>query len=167
MTTLPELLTEDIQQLDETLAELLNQSDATTALVMDKGGFLITHQGDHDQFDLTTIAALASGAFLANQTIAGLVRETNFNSVHQQGEKFSLFAINIDEHCLLLVVFKAQVAVGSVKYFALPAAQRIADQLQLARQRNPKGGYDLSTLNLVDSAALFQPAKPGVAIRMT
>ena len=31
--------------------------------------------------------ALASGAFLANQTIANLVHETNFNSVYQQGEK--------------------------------------------------------------------------------
>jgi predicted regulator of Ras-like GTPase activity (Roadblock/LC7/MglB family) len=165
MNTLPELLTEDIQLLDETLSELLNHSEATTALVMDKGGFLITHQGDHDQFDLTTIAALASGAFLANQTIAGLVRETNFNSVHQEGEKFSLFAANIDEHCLLLVVFRAQVGVGAVKYFTLPAAKQIGDQLQLARLRNPNGGFDLSALNLLDSASLFQKATPGIAAR--
>jgi predicted regulator of Ras-like GTPase activity (Roadblock/LC7/MglB family) len=167
MTTIPELLTQDIQQLDGTLSELLNHTEATTALVMDKGGFLITYQGDHDQFDLTTIAALASGAFLANQTIAGLVRETNFNSVHQEGETFSLFAINIDEHCLLLVVFKAEVGVGAVKYFARPAAQKIAGQLLLARQRNPKGGYDLSALNLMDSANLFQQVRPGTAARAT
>ena len=44
------------------LRELLKQSDATTALVIDKGGFLITQHGDGRQFDLTTIAALASGA---------------------------------------------------------------------------------------------------------
>ena len=74
-------------------------ADATAALIIDKGGFLITHQGDARDFDLTTIGALASGAFMANQTIAGLVNETNFNSIYQQGEKFSIFVINVDEHC--------------------------------------------------------------------
>ena len=161
MNTLPELLAEDVQQLNETLGTLLVHTEATTALIMDKGGFLITHQGDNQQFDLTTIAALASGAFMANQTIAGLVRETNFNSVHQQGENFSLFAVNIDEHCVLLVLFRAQIAIGAVKYYAAPAALKIADQLKLARTRNPGGGIDLSVLNLANSASLFQQ-KPAV-----
>jgi len=164
MNTLPELLAEDVQQLNETLGTLLVHTEATTALIMDKGGFLITHQGDNQQFDLTTIAALASGAFMANQTIAGLVRETNFNSVHQQGENFSLFAVNIDEHCVLLVLFRAQIAIGAVKYFAAPAAQKIADQLKLARTRNPGGGIDLSVLNLANSAGLFQQKPAATAL---
>lgn len=165
MHTLPELLTEDVESFNETLSELLINTEATTALIMDKGGFLITHQGDNRQFDLTTIAALASGAFMANQTIADLVRETNFNSVHQEGEKLSLFAINIDEHCLLLIVFKPEVGVGAVKYFAVPAARKLAEQLKVARTRNPGAGIDLSVLNLANSAGLFQP-KPSPAARL-
>jgi len=165
MHTLPELLTEDIESFNETLSGLLINTEATTALIMDKGGFLITHQGDSRQFDLTTIAALASGAFMANQTIAGLVRETNFNSVHQEGEKLSLFAINIDEHCLLLIVFKPEVGVGAVKYFAVPASEKLAEQLKVARTRNPGVGIDLSMLNLANSASLFQP-KPSAAARV-
>ena len=160
MFTLPELLTEDVQQFNEILSELLFQTEATTALMMDKGGFLITHQGDNQQFDLTTIAALSSGAFMANQTIASLVRETNFNSVHQEGEKLSLFAVNIDEHCLLLIVFKPEAGVGAVKYYAMPAAEKIAHQLQVARTRNPNGGIDLSVLNLANSASIFQKGTP-------
>lgn len=156
MFTLPELLTEDVQQFNETLTELLFQTEATTALIMDKGGFLITHQGDAQQFDLTTIAALTSGAFMANQTIASLVRETHFNSVYQEGEKLSLFAINIDEHCLLLIVFKPEAGVGAVKYYAMPAAEKIATQIMAARMRNPNGGVDLSVLNLANSASIFQ-----------
>src|SRR5437667_7027663 len=107
MPTLPQLIEEDIQRLDDELRELLEKSDATTALIIDKGGFLIAHQGDGRQFDLTTIAALASGAYLANQTIANLVHEPNFSSVYQQGEKFSLFVLSVDECCLLAVIFKA------------------------------------------------------------
>jgi len=156
MATLPQLLEEDIQELDDTLRELLKQTEATTALVIDKGGFLITHSGDARQFDLTTIAALASGAFMANQTIANLVHETNFNNVYQQGEKFSMFAMTIDESCLLVVIFKAHLSVGAVKYFASPAVEKIAAQLQRAQERDPSGGFDLSVLNLADPSALFK-----------
>src|SRR5215831_2058889 len=121
MATLPQLIEEDVQRLDEILRELLAQTDGSTALVIDKGGFLISNCGDSRQFDLTTIAALASGAYMANQTIANLVHETNFNSVYQQGEKHSMFVVCIDESCLLAVIFKATVSVGVVKYFAGPA----------------------------------------------
>ena len=156
MGTLPQLLEEDIQLLDHELHELLRETDATTSAVMDKGGFLITSQGDNRQFDLTTIAALASGAYLANQTIANLVNETNFNSVYQQGEKMSMFVMSIDESCLLTVIFRAQVSVGAVKYFAGPACQRIAEQLLVAQQRDPSSGLDLSVLNLADTSDLFK-----------
>ena len=156
MATLPQLIEEDVQQLETVLLELLEKSDATTALIIDKGGFLIAHQGDGRQFDLTTIAALASGAYLANQTIANLVHEPNFSSVYQQGEKFSLFVLSVDECCLLAVIFKAQLSVGLVKYFSVPAAQRIAQQLQKAQQRDPASGLDLSILNLADPSGVFK-----------
>ena len=156
MATLPQLLEEDIRLLDGTLSELLEKSDATTALIIDKGGFLITHWGDARQFDLTTIAALASGAFMANQTIANLVHETNFNSVYQQGEKFSMLVMSIDEECLLVVIFKATVSVGAVKYFGVPAVQKMASQLKIAHARDPGTGFDLSVLNVADSESLFR-----------
>ena len=156
MPTLPQLIEEDIRQLDQTLKELLASSEATTALIIDKGGFLITHKGEAQEFDLTTIAALASGAFLANQTIANLVRENNFNSVYQQGENYSMFASNVDEYCLLVVIFKASVSVGAVKYYAISAGVRVAEQLKIAHQRDPTGGLDLSVLNLSDASDLFR-----------
>jgi predicted regulator of Ras-like GTPase activity (Roadblock/LC7/MglB family) len=156
MATLPQLIEEDVQCLDDALRELLEKSDATTALIIDKGGFLISGQGDTRQFDLTTIAALASGAYMANQTIANLVHETSFNSVYQQGERYSMFVLSVDECCLLVAIFKAQVSVGAVKYFAIPAAKQIAAQMCVAQERDPGGGLDLSVLNLADTADLFK-----------
>ena len=156
MATLPQLIEEDIQCLDDALRELLEKSDATTALIIDKGGFLIAGQGDTRQFDLTTIAALASGAYMANQTIANLVHETNFNSVYQQGEKYSMFVVCVDENCLLVVIFKALVSVGVVKYFSGPISQQIANQMRAAQERDPGGGLDLSVLNLADPSEVFK-----------
>ena len=156
MGTLPQLVDEDVQRFDEELYGLLEKSDATSALLIDQGGFLISSAGDARQFDLTTIAALASGAFMANQTIANLVHEPNFNSVYQQGEKFSMFVLSIDESCQLVVIFKATVSVGVVKYYAMPAAKQLAAQLEIARQRDPGAGLDLSVLNLADPSQVFK-----------
>jgi predicted regulator of Ras-like GTPase activity (Roadblock/LC7/MglB family) len=161
MATLPQLIEEDVQRLDDALRELLAQTDATTALIIDKGGFLIGSYGNSKQFDLTTIAALASGAYMANQTIANLVHETNFNSVYQQGEKHSMFVLSVDDYCMLVVIFRAQVSVGVVKYFAAPAAVQIADQLQSAQQRDPSAGLDLSELNVADTSDFFKRQRDG------
>jgi predicted regulator of Ras-like GTPase activity (Roadblock/LC7/MglB family) len=156
MATLPQLIEEDIQHFSGILQELLKHTEATTALVIDKGGFLITHQGNGEEFDLTTIAALASGAYMANQTIANLVHETNFNSVYQQGEKFSMYATCVGEECLLVVIFQATLSVGVVKYFAEPTAQKLAEQLKIAHEREPGEGLDLSILNMADTSGVFK-----------
>src|SRR5580704_6388698 len=156
MATLPQLIEEDIRQLDRVLKDLISNSEATTALIIDKGGFLITCRGESEQFDITTIAALASGAYLANQTIANLVHEENFDSVYQQGEKFSMLVMNVDEHSLLVLIFRANVSVGAVKYFAIGANPKLARQLRTARERDPSGGLDLSVLNLADTSELFR-----------
>lgn len=156
MATLPQLLEEDIQRIDGILTEYLDRSDAATALLIDKGGFLITHQGDSRRFDLTTIGALASGAFLANQTIANLVHENDFDSVYQQGEKHSMFVTNVDEYCLLMVIFPSKTGVGVVKYHAAETRKQIAAQLQTAQARDPENGLDLSVLNLADPSELFR-----------
>jgi predicted regulator of Ras-like GTPase activity (Roadblock/LC7/MglB family) len=156
MATLPQLIEEDIQRFSEILREFVESTDTTTVLLIDKGGFLITHEGESSDFDLTTIAALASGAFMANQTIAGLVKEKNFNSLYQQGERFSIFVINVDEHSLLVAIFKSQAGVGVVKYFAAGAVKNIARQLKVARKRAPGAGIDLSMLNVADAGPFFR-----------
>jgi predicted regulator of Ras-like GTPase activity (Roadblock/LC7/MglB family) len=156
MATLPQLIEEDIQRLNEVLNDFVNGTDTIAALLIDKGGFLITYQGDTSDFDVTTIGALASGAFMANQTIAGLVKETNFNSIYQQGEIFSLFVINVDEHSLLVVIFKSQAGVGVVKYFAATAVKALARQLHIAKERAPGSGMDLSMLNVANAGPFFR-----------
>jgi predicted regulator of Ras-like GTPase activity (Roadblock/LC7/MglB family) len=163
MATLPQLFEEDIKHIDRALQDLLAGSEATIACIIDKGGFLITHAGDPGDFDLTTIAALASGAYLANQTIANLVHEENFDSVYQQGETFSMLTLNVDEHCLLLIIFPAEVGVGAVKYFATRTVGRIARQLQTAHKRDPEGGLDLSVLNVADASEFFVKKESPVA----
>jgi predicted regulator of Ras-like GTPase activity (Roadblock/LC7/MglB family) len=156
MATLPQLIEEDIEAMNRALDELLARSEACAALIIDKGGFLITQTVHARQFDLVTLAALSAASFAATQGIANLVSETNFTSIYQQGEIHSLLVINIDEHCLLTVVFPAQVSVGAVKYFAAATVKQVANQLQKATQRNPTARLDLSLINMAETGPLFR-----------
>jgi predicted regulator of Ras-like GTPase activity (Roadblock/LC7/MglB family) len=156
MATLPQLIEEDIRQINQALVEFIRQADVLGVMVIDKGGFLITHQGDMGDLDLTTIGALASGAFMASQTIAGLVNEKNFNSTFQQGEKFSLYILEVDDECMLAIIFTSQTGLGIVKYYSSNVASSVAKQLNLARKRNPDGGFDLSVMNLANPQELFR-----------
>ena len=154
--TLPKLIEDDIYRLNEILRAFLLRTTATTAVLMDVGGFVITSQGETGLFDITAIAALASGAYMANQTIANLVTNTHFDSVFQEGERNSLFIVCVDEHCLLTVIFEARTKVGTVKYFATSTVRVLAQQIQLAKQRSPESGVDLSVLNRADTRDVFR-----------
>src|SRR5882762_328628 len=155
MASLPQLIEEDVQELCRALQELLLKTDATVALIIDKGGFLITQCGDH-AIDTTTLAALSAASFAATEGIASLVSETNFTSVYQQGDSFSLLVLNVDQYCLMTVVFKAHISVGAVKYFGNSTIKDIAVQMHKAHQRDPSGGVDLSMLNMADPSPVFR-----------
>jgi len=156
MATLPQLIEEDIGEINNALQELLIKSDATSTVVIDKGGFIITQNGRTQELDTMTLAALAAASFAATESIASLVGEANFTSVYQQGEHSSLVVINVDEFCLLTVIFKANLSVGAIKYYAAETIKRIGAQNKKAQQRDPGAGLDLSMLNMADPSALFK-----------
>jgi predicted regulator of Ras-like GTPase activity (Roadblock/LC7/MglB family) len=142
--------------MESALDELLQKSESTAALLIDKGGPLISQRGILDGFDTTTMAALAAGSFAANEAIAGLVGESNFTSIYQQGEHHSLLVGNVGGNLLLIVIFKAATSVGVVKYYAATTVQIVACQLQKARIRTPNEHLDLVSLNMSNTAELFK-----------
>lgn len=156
MPTLPQLIEEDITSIEATILRLLDDSEATSGIIIDKGGFHIASHGNTAGIDTTTLAALASASFAATQHIATLVEEDDFNCVYQQGEAQSILIRNIDEYSLLVVVFSAEVGVGAVKYYAEKAVADIAYQFQVAHDRNPEEGFDLSMMNLADTSGVFR-----------
>src|SRR3954467_9119400 len=155
MHTLPQLLEEDVTTLDRALGDLLSKSDAATAILTDKAGFCLVEKGDTETFDVTSVAALASGSFEATQAIARIINE-NFSCVYQEGEKFSMLVNNIDEQTVLIVIFPKTVSVGLVKYYSSETIRAAADQFTKARNRAPGEGIDLAMLNVADTADIFK-----------
>lgn len=160
MAGIPQLYEEDIQVMDDALESLLEKSDASGAMVIDKGGFLITQQGDLE-VDTVTLAALASASFAANESIAGLVQERTFSTVFQQGDNYSMLILAVDDNCLLVVIFiNKSTTVGAVKHYAAESVSRLADQFIKAEQRDPDSRLDLSVMNLSDPSGLFKQKDP-------
>jgi predicted regulator of Ras-like GTPase activity (Roadblock/LC7/MglB family) len=155
MPGLPPLIEEDVQLLSSALDGLLQKSEASIALVIDKGGPIIGQRGAVDQFDTTTIAALAAGSFCATQAIAERLGETHFACIYQQGNRFSLLFCNIDDNVLLIVIFQAELSAGAVKYYAAETVPQIARQLQRAQERAPGESLDLVSENVLDVSAVF------------
>jgi predicted regulator of Ras-like GTPase activity (Roadblock/LC7/MglB family) len=156
MATLPQLIEEDVGELNSVLQELLIKSDAGATLIIDKGGFIITQCGRGLEFDTMTLSALSAASYAATEGIAQVIGEHNFSSVYQQGETFSILVNNVDEFCLLAVIFKATLSVGAVKYYATDTIKKIAAQLQVAQKRTPNQGLDLSMLNMADPSSMFK-----------
>lgn len=159
MAGLPQLIEEDVQTLDAALDDLLRRSEAGAALVIDKGGPLISQRGDVKKFDTTTVSALAAGAFSATQAMAERIGETSLAHIYQQGEHFSLLISNIDENLLLIIVFPAELSVGAVKYYAGGAVGKIAAQMQKAALREPDSNLDLVSLNVLDVSGVFRKSE--------
>src|SRR5580698_6691369 len=156
MGQFPQLNQEDLDHFEAAMQELLAKSEAHVALLVEKAGYLIHQCGKPASIDTTTFATLGSNAYNAVQFMAQLVNENNFTSMYQQGENFSTLMVNVDENSLLVIVFPTHLTVGSMKYYANPAARSIAERIQVASGRTPGQGLDLSDLNPKDVQSLFQ-----------
>lgn len=160
MTPFPSLIEEDFEQINSALKDLLEKSEATTALFVEKAGYLIAQQGEKDSYDTTELATLAANAFAATQFIADRLNETNFSSMFQQGEIANMLWVNVDVNSLVVVIFKAHLSVGAIKYYSLSTVQTIAHQLQIATLRSPEEGVDLAHFDPEDVMDVFQRNAP-------
>jgi predicted regulator of Ras-like GTPase activity (Roadblock/LC7/MglB family) len=155
MGQFPSLNQEDIDVIDAALNGLLRKSEANIALLVEKAGYLIHQCGNPDAIDTTTFATLGSNAYNAVQFMALLVNENNFTSMYQQGEHFSTLMVNVDENSLLVIVFPTHLTVGSMKYYAVPAAKQIAERIGVSSVRGDGFGVDLSDIDASNAQPLF------------
>ena len=152
---IPELNEEDMAVFDRVLGELLEKSEASVALLVERAGYLIRQCGESPGFEPVQIATLASNAFAATEFMANLIQEPDFSGMYQQGATTSTVTLNIDASCLLFIAFPSHLGVGAIKYYAAEAVRDLAAQLEIARNRQGKG-IDLADLNPRDAQDVFR-----------
>jgi predicted regulator of Ras-like GTPase activity (Roadblock/LC7/MglB family) len=156
--SLPQLIDEDIQQINSIFDAFLAKSEADAVLLTAEGGFLVSTHGKTNHLDTTSLGALASNSFEANKAIAGLMGEDSFNSLYQAGDRLSMYVQSIDGYNLMIVLFPVATSVGAIKYYAKSTRDQVAKVFADARKRTPEG-LDLALLNVVDSTQMFKRAQ--------
>src|SRR5437762_12632532 len=70
---------DDFGAITQTLQRFLHDSNARCALLVDRTGQLVATVGEQPKFDPTTFATLTAADFSANDQLAKLIGENDFN----------------------------------------------------------------------------------------
>jgi predicted regulator of Ras-like GTPase activity (Roadblock/LC7/MglB family) len=134
MQTMPILTMQAAANILSTLENFLDKSEASYALLIDRGGSILTQAGDFpESADPTIIAALAAGSFAATRELAYRVGEADCHELYQQGGHSHILINAVDDDVVLVTIFGPQSTLGLVKFYSTRAASRIAAVLHKLR----------------------------------
>ena len=106
---------DDFAAITATLESFLADSNARCALLVDRTGQLVATVGERPTFDPTAFSTLAAADFSANDQLAKLIGENDFNSLFHQGEKESMYLADIARRLILVVLFDNRTTLGLVR----------------------------------------------------
>jgi predicted regulator of Ras-like GTPase activity (Roadblock/LC7/MglB family) len=106
---------EDFGGITAILQRFLYDSNARCALLVDRSGQLVATVGEQPTFDPTAFATLTAADFSANDQLARLIGEKDFNSLFHQGEKESMYLADVARRVILVVLFDNRTTLGLVR----------------------------------------------------
>lgn len=104
-----------VDKLDNLLCDFCTQANTVWAIFATISGQLLVQRGFVYSFDVLAISALACGVFNSTMELARIVGERKFNQFLQEGKKFSIYYISINEEYLLVTLFDDRTLAGVVK----------------------------------------------------
>jgi predicted regulator of Ras-like GTPase activity (Roadblock/LC7/MglB family) len=137
MQSTPILTVQSANDLMDALDDFLEKSEASFAMVIERGGSVLSQCGTiPEATDTTIVAALAAGSFAATKELALRIGEQEFTALHQQGENSQLFMVSVCEDAVLVTVFGNQTTLGLVRFYSGRAVKQISTVLDQARHHH-------------------------------
>jgi predicted regulator of Ras-like GTPase activity (Roadblock/LC7/MglB family) len=127
---------DDFAAITASLQKFLFESNARCALLVDRSGQLVATVGEKPHFDPTAFATLTAADFSANDQLAKLIGETDFNSLFHQGEKESMYLADVARRVILVVLFDTRTTLGLVR---LKMKETVAELTKLFDQVFARG----------------------------
>jgi len=106
---------EDFGAITTSLQKFLFDANAKCALLVDRSGQLVATVGEQPDFDPTAFATLTAADFSANDQLAKLIGENDFNSLFHQGETASMYLADVARRVILVVLFDNRTTLGLVR----------------------------------------------------
>ena len=153
MDAIPILTIEDVANMDAVLQDYLQKSESDLAVIIDKGGNVISQCGDHEVMDVTIIAALAAGSFAATKELARRIGEVEFNALFHQGNGSHIFMNSVDDDTIMITVFGTkETTVGLVRFYATGACQNLAALMRAMRDKPHDSTFRFDAADIAASA---------------
>ena len=140
---------DDFGAITHALERFLTDCNARCALLVDRTGQLVATVGDRPNFDPTAFATLTAADFSANDQLAKLIGENDFNSLFHQGEKESMYLADVARRVILVVLFDNRTTLGLVR---LKMKQTVTELNQLFEQVFTRGANAASAPNILAGA---------------
>lgn len=131
---------EDFGAITRTLQKFLGETNARCALLVDRSGQLVATVGEQPNFDPTAFATLTAADFSANDQLAQLIGETDFNSLFHQGEKESMYLADVARRVILVVLFDNRTTLGLVRLKTKETVAELARLFEQVFSRGAAGG---------------------------
>ena len=130
---------DDFGAITQSLQRFLYDSNARCALLVDRTGQLVATVGEQPNFDPTAFATLTAADFSANDQLARLIGETDFNSLFHQGEKESMYLVDIARRLILVVLFDNRTTLGLVRLKMKLVAEELTRLFEQVFARGAQG----------------------------
>lgn len=120
------LTAKQFDEITKVLSELAAKTKASTILLADISGQLITQRGNTDDINTAILSALAASDFAATSEMAKLVGEdAKFKLLFHEGEKRNVYLSNVGDNFFLVVVFDVSVTLGLVRIYTKKAIENL------------------------------------------
>jgi predicted regulator of Ras-like GTPase activity (Roadblock/LC7/MglB family) len=141
---------DDFGAITRALERFLIECNARCALLVDRTGQLVATVGEQPKFDPTAFATLTAADFSANDQLAKLVGETDFQSLFHQGEKESMYLADVARRVILVVLFDNRTTLGLVRLKMKPTIEELSQRFEQVFARHTAGQVATNVLTDAD-----------------
>ena len=121
---------EELALIRVCLDRVRQEIDTTSVLLLDRGGQVITSYHRRGAPPEVTVGALLAGTFAGSRELAKVMKETNFRTLIQQGDRESIFAELVGEEWILAVIYSRPTLLGMVKVISDRAVGELEEVLK-------------------------------------
>lgn len=105
--------------------EFIRRSGAICALLVGQDGMPLHRCGSLVDLDVDSLSALSAGTFASTREMAGLIGESDFDVVIQQGRRHHLQVIRAGDCAILVVVFDDRTTAAMVRLHGQRLTRRL------------------------------------------
>jgi len=132
--------------ISNALVKLMNDTSASSVMLIDKSGQVISTQGSTTRRNATSLGALLAGAFSSSRHVAEMLGEKDFRTIFQQGVHENIYTTMVEDQWLLVIVFDKLTHIGLVKVLSKKTSDELARSLE--RVRSDTNRQKASVLNI-------------------